>query len=178
MGRKRIAGNSFDVRYMGLNPFANTLTIYCQDRTGTDRLLQINQSDGVVTDVKARVIMQTVHKVDREEFTKLYRVVANRKAIGKLSDRGLKLLVWIAYTIEPGDDYIVINEKRFKQETDCSHSTYLRAVNDLMDASMLGATRWPAVFWINPAYLFSGNRMLKFPDRVIHLNTVGGEDLL
>lgn len=99
---------------------------------------------------------------DDRAFCKVYTKVDNRKIIGKLPPRTKTLFLWLIYSINYGEAFIFINEDRYRKEFDVSYNTYKLALSELIEANILVNTTITSVFWVNPIFIFAGNRSKRY----------------
>lgn len=166
MGRRKLTESDFDSSKMGKNPFADLLNIHASDVEVLRDLKEVAVSDNIVTEVSGGMVLKTRYLAERLSFTKLFHVSGHRNKISSLPSRAKELFLWLLFTLKPSNDFIVINVDKYKAENLCSHNTYLRAIDDLIQADIIKPTRWQTVFWINPSYFFNGNRIKKYPDNI------------
>lgn len=169
MGRKKIV-EGFDEKKIGKNPFAASLSVYINEVVEEKNMYD---SDGVLD----AVIVQVGEKrklsfwLERDKYVKFFKTSDIRKSLCGLKPNTVKFLVWCSMEVNTGKDYVVINIDRCKEECSFNHNTYNSCCKDLIDAGFLAKTKHSNVFWVNPKYFFSGNRMRKFPENVIQLNS-------
>ena len=72
--------------------------------------------------------------------------------------------------MDPGKDNIFINYERYCNEFNVAYNTCTEAVTDLIKAGLITPTLIKRVYWINPLFLFTGNRIKKYPDSVKIVN--------
>ncbi|MCE7038979.1 replication/maintenance protein RepL [Dyadobacter sp. CY312] len=110
-------------------------------------------------------------RIEYTPFGKMYCSSERRLAVNKLSLRAKELLLWIIYEVSHGQSYLWINHKRFQKEQGIkSLNTYKGAVKELVDNKFLSVTSIDQVYHINPHYLFKGDRLKKFKDKVVKKN--------
>ncbi len=110
-------------------------------------------------------------EVEYTPICKLYILPDNRKEIALLSARAKELLMWIMYEVDAGKDYLWVNKVRYMDEMSISsYTTYSTAVNELMGGGFVSRANVKDVYWINPAFFFRGDRILKFKDKVVEAN--------
>lgn len=165
MARKRI--ERVDPKKLGPNPFLQNFSIYARKVTENKDLLQVDKVGGTVTSIAGNLTVERKFMVEQTEFTKLFKISENRRCMASLSDRANSLFVWLMYTAKTTEDYIAVNVSRYRKEKNCSHSTYVRAVNDLADAGVIMPTRYQTVLWLNPVYFFCGNRLERYSENIV-----------
>ena len=105
-------------------------------------------------------------EVEATPYVKVYITPERRLIISKLSPAGKELLLWLMYELETGKDYLWINKSRFMLENSTSLNTYKKAVDELVRYGMLAFTVVKDVYWINPDFLFKGDRISKYPKNI------------
>lgn len=106
--------------------------------------------------------------IEKTPFTKVYNTSENRKIVNNLSSRAKTLLLWIIYEVEAGKDYLWINKSRYMQEVGIKAiNTYNEAIKELIRYGLIKDTKAVDTFWINPEFIFNGNRVKKYPKNVI-----------
>lgn len=164
MGRPKLV-EGFDPDNVGINPFVANLVVYAFNKRVTKQMVEIGDVvDDVLVSVGEKRSLEFTLETSR--MTKVFHNAAARKTLATLPARAKELLLWIMYELDPGKDYMVMNIARYEKENEVSHNTYLRAVEDLIAQAVISTTKWKNVFWVNPAIMFCGNRIHKYPDSV------------
>lgn len=163
--------NYMTIRYSE-NPFVGELNVPISTKQvkvnpiGKDDNILVNQSTGEVIGTH----VTTYKKVDSEEFVKLF--TANIALTFNLSSAGIKafnVLVWMMqkkgiqkdrltldkYTLE---DFLKEHEDR-TPPLKMSTSTFKRGLNDLEDAKIIAKHLRAGDYYINPNFVFNGNRI-------------------
>lgn len=102
----------------------------------------------------------TAKQVDSTQFIKLY--VNGVKAFTDLSTKGAKVFELMYYEIQNsiGKDKIYLNFSTIeKDKIKISKTTFYEGLNELVEKKFLApaeATHW---FWLNPDYLWNGDRL-------------------
>jgi len=173
MGRRPVTPRTFNPDKMGENPFLRDYTLKVMEMNVSKELSSVKRSEGIITDITATGNINNKYYVEITPYNRFYKIRAHLKELLQLSGSTLKLLVWIMQKIENGKDYIVINISEFKQQSSVSHSSYCKAIRELSEIYLIMKSTRTNVFWINPAYFFPGNAILKYPDnlQVVAVNT-------
>lgn len=117
------------------------------------------------------LLIPVTKDVEQTPYAKLYSTSTMRLHINKLSLRAKELLFWIIYTIEFSNDFIWINKVRYMKELNISSlTTYKEAIKELMKNGIIAVTIQKDVYWINPVVFFKGDRIKKYPEKVIIVN--------
>ena len=145
---------------LGKNPFAEQLVIKVFKKEFKGQFRHDEE-----------VIIPVHQEVEYNEFCKLYSDSHRRLCVSKLNVRAKELLIWIMYTLESGKDYLWINKRRYMLENGVkSINTYNSAITELAKEGLLILTaRKNDIYWINPHYLFSGNRLTKYPKKILEV---------
>lgn len=101
----------------------------------------------------------TKHRVDSSQFIKLY--THNMKSIFGLPKRCLSVLGHIFRHMIPDKDYVYVHVSAVMD--DCNYrgrQSVYTALGDLLEAGVIGRTREPYMFWINPNIMYNGNRLV------------------
>lgn len=143
---------------LGVNPFLNSLVVpvnKVQDKDGS-RFTQDGQE-----------WYKADYEYDADTYCKVFSDATRRKLVSELTPRGKDLLMWVQYEAKKGKDWLWINKERYMEEcTVASVTTYRSAVNELIKKGIIVKTVVTDTFWINPYFLFNGNRIKAFPDNV------------
>ena len=96
-------------------------------------------------------------KVDSEQFTKVYHDEL-KKTVG-LSDRAVKLLMFIAGSLQKDHLEVELDSEVVCEVTGMGSSTYYRALNELLNHQVIARTKYSYKYFINPVHIFNGNRL-------------------
>lgn len=106
--------------------------------------------------------------VDKAKAVKVYQTAVYRDLILGLSGGAVKMYVQILYEIKQGKDWIqLLPEQYVSRGVKGSKSSYLRAIEELVTEGVLATTLQKHVYWVNPMLVFAGNRIGKYPDKVV-----------
>jgi len=143
---------------LGINPFVAHLEIHVVKKP-IDKQYYLDK-DGI--------LLPAEYPMEADPVCKLYADADSRKWIAKqLSPRGKDLMLWIMYEIKYGEDYVIINSKRYMSESDITAvNTYRDALNNLIKNNVIQKTIKNTVFWFNPRYFYKGDRVAKFKKQV------------
>lgn len=113
------------------------------------------------------ILIPAVYKVEYQLKTNLFISKKNTEIILSLNHPALQLFLFIAHNLKANQDIITINRKRFIKQTNSSKSSYLRATKELTQKQIIKTTDTGIQdeFYINPAFLFNGSRLKKYPDK-------------
>lgn len=168
MGRKKVKPD-INEDDLGINPFTYSPEFQVRIREVEAEQEFVHREsikEGIIT--KPAVKFKSPYVVEQQLYTKIYRSTDLRKIEMGCSPRALHLLRFIEYTIKPGEDFIWINREMYLVEGDCTRNTYQNAVDELIRYRLLYITTYKDVYWINPSFLFCGNRIKKYPNNLKH----------
>jgi hypothetical protein len=108
------------------------------------------------------------YKVEYDDYTKVFRGNGSVMNMYELNNRGRELLLYIIMHIGENDDWISINVENYMVKHKIkSINTYKDAVKNLVAKGYILRTHdYRNVFWVNPHYIFNGNRIKTFPKNV------------
>lgn len=142
---------------LGVNPFTNTLQILVDEVHFKGQYKQLESGE----------YESTIADVEKTEMCKLYCSPDRRKIYSKLSPRCCQMMLWIMNEVDYGKDYLWINVDRYMKEHDVtSMNTYRAAIDELIRYGQVTPTRIKDVYWINPDFIFKGDRIKKYPKNV------------
>lgn len=129
---------------------------------GRDNNVIMNQSTGEVTGTS----VVTYKKVDDAEFVKLFS--ANIALTFDLRSAGIKVfsvLIWIVQHRAIGKDVVILDHLALDEWCDVhapkslSYATFKRGLNELEKAKIIAKTMRKGHYFINPNFVFNGNRI-------------------
>lgn len=152
-----------DVSKLKLNPFTQELTIPATLLTDCGKY--------VWSDDEQRMIPATA-VVEKAKYTRIYRSASLRDIAMRLSPGAIKLLVWMMYAVEDANDWIRVMPEMYAKSAGkgASRTQYKKAVDELIQEGYICKTQFNYTYWINPAIHCAGNRIDKYPDKVIVKN--------
>jgi hypothetical protein len=99
-------------------------------------------------------------EVDRAQFIKLY--INGVKAFRDLTATGTRVfeVLYLQMQANPGRDRITLSFLRIDQPiTPMSQKTYHRGMRELLDKRFIAESVVPGDYFVNPDYLFNGDRL-------------------
>lgn len=101
-------------------------------------------------------------------FTKVYEVAGFKDTTKELPVRAKELLLYIIMYVESGQDIIWINRKEYMADNGIkSVNTFKTAIEELANKRYVCPhIKIKDLLWINPKYLFKGDRIAKYPNNV------------
>ncbi len=142
-----------------LNPFVNNLQIEATKLTDLNKF--VADADGTMLPVTTLI--------EKRQNTKIFYCTACKDMVYNLSPGAKSLYLYVLYNLESGQDWIQVNVQWYMTKNGVkSINTYKEAMKELCRYLFLSQTvDYKDVYWINPMLFFSGNRIAKYPDKVI-----------
>lgn len=94
---------------------------------------------------------------ERAEKTNVYKTPEFYHTVPTLDGKALKLFLYITFNLGWGKDRIELDKYRICAWAQFSQASYYTALGELIDTGVVCKYKG-IVFWINPAYLFKGDR--------------------
>lgn len=155
--KKREFKPLFNEELLGTNPFTEQLVVYVSKIEYKGQYKKDKDGD----------LVPVFGEIEYEGLCKIYVSAEKRKKTNSLSTRAKELLLWLIYEVNTNEDFIWINRVRYMQENKISSmNTYRAAVNDLIFHGFIIRSVVNAVYWINPALFFNGNRIKKYSKNI------------
>lgn len=108
---------------------------------------------------------------DKAKRVSFFQSRDNEDVLSMLGGVGLMLFVHIMCQMEKGEDWVYINRALFFSKYGIkSRTTYLAALAKLFRYDILRVTDYKDYYWVNPNFLFGGDRAKKYPNSVKTLN--------
>jgi hypothetical protein len=100
-----------------------------------------------------------LQEVDKTQFVKLY--VNGVKALSDLSSAGTKVfeLLYLEIQAAIGRDKVYLSFAALDPECGVTQSTFTRGIRELLDKKFIAATTSVGWYFLNPDYLFNGDRL-------------------
>lgn len=83
-----------------------------------------------------------------------------------LSSAAKDMLIYVAARVQYNSDVIELEEEKYCRVMDVARSTFFAAKKELTNRLIIPRTSRKNTYWINPSYLFRGNRMERFPTAI------------
>ena len=143
------------------NPFISTALVETKTRRITN-----NKGDMMIVSKETNEVVAPIagfwqsHEVDSTKFVKLY--INGVRAFRDLTSAGTKVfeLLYLEVQKNMGKDKVFMSFGLVDQETTpMAQSTYKRGVHELIAKGFLAATPLQSWYWLNPDYLWNGDRL-------------------
>lgn len=98
-------------------------------------------------------------EVDSAKFIKLF--VNGVKALAELSNSGTKVfeILYIEVQQNIGKDTVYLSYTALHEAAGISRSTFSRGIKELIDKKFIAATQATSWYWINPDFIWNGDRL-------------------
>lgn len=106
-------------------------------------------------------LMDTHYLHDSQDKTSVFRQnksVMYEIMFGRLTDKSRSLFLYIMYSLNKNEDYVTLSAKKIKEHIGMSKRTLIEALKELKRCSII-VNKSRSVYWVNPMYLFNGNRI-------------------
>lgn len=155
-----------------INPFAASLKIDVLKVYSKERFFvqdDWKEEDGIKLPVGAKINereFQFSFYAEQIESVKITRNKGLMQLMMHLSDRSCKMLLYVIQKLPKNSDIVEIDRVEYMKESGVqSAKTMYNSITDLCDAGVIAKYK-PGKYWINPAILFGGNRVAKYPDKL------------
>jgi len=146
---------------LGRNPFLDTEEIVLiklyerRYRVSTEDIPE----DGIITDLTDVDEKITFYYAEQKDKTSIYHHSYVERILDKFTPSSMKLFLWIAYKLARNEDSIQLPYHKVGKKLKFSSSkTFYNAVNNLIAINII-AKKARGEYWVNPLYLFNGNRI-------------------
>lgn len=167
------------------NPYEKMLAVYITENK-KEKIDKVLSQTGQVTDRETGEIMKirddseldslfvaTKKYVDRDAFTKIYHESIKHHA--NIGDAAVKVLTWyIAGKLGKEELEVVFDLDECATRCNYSKATIYRALGELLDAEIIARTKYQWKYFINPLFIFNGDR-IKVTNIYIKKNIPGGK---
>lgn len=98
-------------------------------------------------------------EVDAEQFIKLY--LDGTGHLSRMTPSGLAVFqaLYVLMLPQHGKDQINVTQQLAEKRFGITRSTYFRGMSDLLHAGFIAKSDIQGIFWINPAFIFNGDRL-------------------
>lgn len=144
------------------NPFLTFDTVKSKTKRIVNKRGDMMIVNGETGDVVAPVAgFWQAQEVDSAQFVKLY--VNGVRAFAELSSAGTKVFEVLYMEIQKSisKDQVFLSHTRIDESvrTHISQATFTRGMRELMDKGFIAPTTTVGWFWLNPDYMWNGDRL-------------------
>jgi len=143
------------------NPYMETSDPIVKSKT---KRITNNQGNYMVKNDTGEVVASIAgfwqaEEVDSTQFLKLY--VNGVKAFSDLSTKGTKVFELMYYEMQKnqGKDKIYLNFNAVDPHIKIAKTTFYDGIAELVEKKFLAPTTFPHWFWVNPDYIWNGDRL-------------------
>ena len=146
----------FTEESLGVNPFVQELVVrVCSFKTG-----RVEENEEGIRDYEYA-------EMEYDSHTKVYTSVIDRQIINNLSPKAKDLYLFLIYSLNTGKDYFWFNKQRYMEELSIkSATTVYNSLTELIRYGIICYTIHKDVYWINPGFLYAGNRIKKYKNNL------------
>jgi hypothetical protein len=115
------------------------------------------------------LVMPDSYCIERQASTRIYHTKGSKEMVNSFSAAALCLYGYIVNNLELNKDYIVIDRKAYMRWAGISSiNTVKKAITELWQCNFIAPVpAYPKlVYFVNPKYVFNGNRLAKFPNNL------------
>ena len=124
-------------------------------RFETKKGLSLVTRDGETLSNDNNALVMHQRMVDKEEFTKIFSLAM--KNVG-ISHQSSVLILYIAAKLNKDDTFINLHNDEICELMNISKATFYRALFDLIKHGVIARSKYSYKFYINPIFIFNGNR--------------------
>lgn len=140
-----------------INPFVvnNPIKVLSVNSKG---VIADNPKDGVVYEGD---ILHRKYYIDQQKKTSVYRHnndFMNDFLFNKLNSKGRDVYLYIIHHLPENQDYMELRIEKIKSATGISRNSIVTALKELKVASLI-SPKSRSMYWINPEFMFNGNRI-------------------
>lgn len=140
-----------------MNPFIKIHKLALIKIYETSKMVNTNDiSEGIILNYQQ---VTSSYCAEQQSKTSVYNIPYIENVLFKeLSSKGRDLLLYVIYNIPENTDYINLKIDKVCNKINMSKPTCLKAIQELLDVALL-SKKSQSEYWINPLYLFKGNRI-------------------
>lgn len=142
------------------NPFMSSVNLATRTRRVTNKrgdMMLVNRAGEIQAPIAG---FWEAKEVDEGKFVKLF--VNGVKALKELTGAGTRVfeLLYMRMSKTIGKDQVLMSFQDVDQAiTPMSEATYMRGMSELIEKGFLAASPVQSVYWLNPDYVFNGDRL-------------------
>jgi hypothetical protein len=153
------------------NPFINDCFVdhvgsYSKSKAArfkTENGVHLITRDGEQIPMDNHVYVASQFSVDSEEFAKIFQSSMRGIGLGKVSSA---ILMHIASILGKNDVTVFLDVEEMTELLDISKPTYYNALFELVNAKVLARSKVSYKFFVNPLFIFNGNRLTIVKDYI------------
>jgi predicted transcriptional regulator len=143
-----------------VNPFLNHFELRCikliKQANKVDAK-HIHENEGIITQWTKE---ETEIIIEEQKKCNVYRITgADNIFFDELDNNGRSLFMYITMHLQFNRDYISLKSETVCKVLKCSRTTLHRAIVQLADIGLITKKMSKYDYWVNPNYLYNGNRV-------------------
>lgn len=171
-----------DMEIYDENPYKERVISKLQVNTDKriDRMIKVSEGDvmidgdtGEITESR-NMMMVTTKLVDQDEFVKVYADELRLHMDLKLST--VSVFFYIVSQVQFQQDYIIFVVSDCKESTGLTHGTIYRSLAELCSKGVIARSKVKVKYFINPLYMFKGDRIVVARQYVRDINPLNEMD--
>lgn len=171
-----------DMEIYDENPYKERVISKLQVNTDKriDRMIKVSEGDvmidgdtGEITESR-NMMMVTTKLVDQDEFVKVYADELRLHMDLKLST--VSVFFYIVSQVQFQQDYIIFVVSDCKESTGLTHGTIYRSLAELCSKGVIARSKVKVKYFINPLYMFKGDRIVVARQYVRDINPFNEND--
>jgi hypothetical protein len=109
--------------------------------------------------------IESVQLIETQSKSSVYQFPYDNNVIFKeLTSSGRDLFLYLVYNLRPNQDWIRLPQEFVCTRMNISPPTFYKAIANLTDNAII-VKKKKGEYWINPYFLFSGNRVTYYQDK-------------
>lgn len=149
------------------NPFKEAIAKLMRKKFVENNLLKLPEETQMLIDTDTGELspvisqLKTPKLLDIQQFTKIYHKTPD--LLMDLKPEGIKLLGYIIKNLEEGKDYIILDKEGFISRVNYKNvQSVYKGIKELEDNKVIAKSNITSKYWINPYYIFNGQRQTLF----------------
>lgn len=148
------------------NPFPKDLVVHMTENK-KEKIKRVIASDAQLIDRESglelnqksdNLFVGTVKSVDNEQFTKVYSGAI--KMMTEVSEKAIKIFMWYIFPkLEKDSLQVLFDFDECMEVTEFGKTTIYSALAELINAKLIAKSKYHYLFYINPVYVFNGDRI-------------------
>jgi 23S rRNA maturation-related 3'-5' exoribonuclease YhaM len=156
------------------NPFLKGLVVKTRTKkysnTSGEKMMLVSKETGEIKPAG----FWTAKKVDEEQFIKLF--VNGVKAFAELSNAGVKVFEYVYKAMQESINKDKIYLSFNSESIEISERTWFRGINELVEKGFIAAEKRVNWYFINPDFMFNGDRLVFAQEFVKVKNTASNKE--
>lgn len=141
-----------------INPFVvnNPIEVICIN--GNKKVPESSDSVDSVSYEKSGSSLYYIEQQRKVSLYKHHNYKINDVLFGRLSNKGRDMFLYILCNMPENKDYINLKLSSVRESSGMSRNAIIYSLKELCQSGIL-AVKEQSVYWVNPFYIFNGNRI-------------------